>query len=216
MINRAVCLATILLFFFQIGTTPNDFVQWIFQGRQLTTDALIEWGALYPPMKQLWRLLSSPFLHLNALHLFSNVVFLYFIGNSPYCTMVVWSSSILSGEMMSANVLPCNIVIGISAGNFGLIALQILYIYRNFNDSALPIIKISFYILLTLLLIITSALNPKSSHVAHAVGFVNGAVTSTVFLQFHKVVKIVASVYMIAFFITNITLMALLSFEKCH
>ncbi|MCI1359010.1 MAG: rhomboid family intramembrane serine protease, partial [Lactobacillus sp.] len=69
----------------------------VFSGGSQNTNTLLKLGAMYNPLLvvkgQWWRLLTSQFLHIGILHLATNAVMIYYMGN--YLERILGSSRFL-------------------------------------------------------------------------------------------------------------------------
>ncbi len=126
---------------------------------------------------ELWRLLTSMFLHGDALHLFSNMVSLLIFGSyielsfSKYKFVLIYFISGFLGSLFTLFLLPLNTVsLGASGAIFGLIgaALSILIVERNNPLIILGLIYVFYFVIMSF----SSGIN----YIAHIFGLLGGFV----------------------------------------
>ena len=126
---------------------------------------------------ELWRLLTSMFLHGDALHLFSNMVSLLIFGSyielsfSKYKFVLIYFISGFLGNLFTLFLLPLNTVsLGASGAIFGLIgaALSILIVERNNPLIILGLIYVFYFVIMSF----SSGIN----YIAHIFGLLGGFV----------------------------------------
>ena len=126
---------------------------------------------------ELWRLLTSMFLHGDALHLFSNMVSLLIFGSyielsfSKYKFILIYFISGFLGSLFTLFLLPLNTIsLGASGAIFGLIgaALSILIVERNNPLIILGLIYVFYFVIMSF----SSGIN----YIAHIFGLLGGFV----------------------------------------
>ena len=131
---------------------------------------------------ELWRLVTSMFLHGDFLHLFSNMFSLLIFGSyvelsfSKYKFVLIYFISGFLGNLLTLFLLPSNIIsLGASGAIFGLIgaALSILITDRN-NPLIILGLIYAFYFVITSFL-------PGINYFAHIFGLLGGFATGYIF-----------------------------------
>ena len=126
---------------------------------------------------ELWRLVTSMFLHGDALHLFSNMVSLLIFGSyielsfSKLKFVLIYFVSGFLGSLFTVFFLPLNTIsLGASGAIFGLIgaALSILMLDRNKPLIILGLVY-AFYFVIT-------SFSPGINYFAHIFGLLGGFV----------------------------------------
>ncbi|MBY9014559.1 MAG: rhomboid family intramembrane serine protease [Candidatus Lokiarchaeota archaeon] len=124
---------------------------------------------------ELWRLVTSMFLHGDALHLLSNMVSLLIFGSyvelsfSKYKFVLIYFISGFLGSLFTIFLLPLNTIsLGASGAIFGLIgaALSILIVDRN-NPLIILGLIYAFYFVIT-------SFSPGINYFAHIFGLLGG------------------------------------------
>jgi len=127
---------------------------------------------------ELWRLVTSMFLHGDALHLFSNMLSLLIFGSyvelnfSKYKFVVIYFISGFLGSLFTVFLLPLNTrSLGASGAIFGLIgaALSISIVERN-NPLIILGLIYAFYFVIT-------SFSPGINYFAHIFGLLGGFAT---------------------------------------
>ena len=127
---------------------------------------------------ELWRLVTSMFLHGDALHLFSNMVSLLIFGSyielsfSKFKFVLIYFISGILGSVFTIFLLPLNTIsLGASGAIFGLIgaALSIQIFDRN-NPLILLGLVYAFYF-------VFSSFSPGINYFAHIFGLIGGFLT---------------------------------------
>ncbi len=126
---------------------------------------------------ELWRLVTSMFLHGDVLHLFSNMVSLLIFGSyielsfSKYKFVLIYFISGFLGSLFTLFILPLNTIsLGASGAIFGLIgaALSILIVERNNPLIILGLIYVFYFVIMSF----SSGIN----YIAHIFGLLGGFV----------------------------------------
>ena len=130
---------------------------------------------------ELWRLITSMFLHADALHLFSNMVALLIFGaaienNFPrYQYLIIYFISGLIGNLFSLVLLPLYVIsLGASGAIFGLIGAAFIFFVRE--DPSL--IGIS---LIYIVYFIFMSFQPGINYWAHIFGLAGGVLFGYIF-----------------------------------
>ncbi len=127
---------------------------------------------------ELWRLITSMFLHGDFLHLFSNMVSLLIFGSyielsfSKYKFVLIYFISGFLGSLLTVFFLPLNTIsLGASGAIFGLIgaALSILIIDRNNPLIILGLVYVFYFV--------ATSFSPGINYFAHIFGLLGGFVT---------------------------------------
>lgn len=110
-------------------------------GGSMDTETLIHFGAKYNPLimdGQWWRILSSMFLHIGFLHLFMNMLALYYLGTTvekiygSWRFLIIYFLSGIGGGLASF-ALTTNVSAGASGALFGLFGALLFFgvIYKK-------------------------------------------------------------------------------------
>jgi len=100
---------------------------------------VLAFGANYGPLVKagdIWRLVTSVFMHGNELHLLLNGYALYFLGRNleafygPWALFVFFLGSGVAGALASA-LLSSNISVGASGGIFGLLGASLVFAFKH-------------------------------------------------------------------------------------
>ena len=127
---------------------------------------------------ELWRLVTSMFLHGDALHLFSNMVSLLIFGSyielsfSKYKFVLIYFISGILGSVFTIFLLPLNTIsLGASGAIFGLIgaALSILIFDRNNPLIILGLVYVLYFVI--------TSFSPGINYLAHIFGLLGGFAT---------------------------------------
>jgi len=134
---------------------------------------------------ELWRLVTSMFLHGDALHLFSNMVSLLIFGSyielsfSKFKFVLIYFVSGFLGSLFTVFLLPLNTIsLGASGAVFGLIgaALSILIVERNNPLIILGLVYVSYFVF--------SSFSPGINYFAHIFGLLGGFVTGFILRRY--------------------------------
>lgn len=136
---------------------------------------------------EIWRLLTSMFLHGDALHLFSNMVSLLIFGAyvelsySKYQFIIIYIISGLFGSFFSMLLLPFNTIsLGASGAIFGLIgaAFSIQIVRRDTSLIFLGLIYVFYFVF--------SSFSPNINYFAHIFGLLAGLILGFLFKRNKK------------------------------
>jgi len=131
---------------------------------------------------ELWRLVTSMFLHGDFIHLFSNMFSLLIFGSyielsfSKYKFVLIYFISGFLGSLFTIFLLPLNTIsLGASGAIFGLIgaALSILITDRNNPLIILGLIYAGYFVI--------SSFSPGINYFAHIFGLLGGFGTGYLF-----------------------------------
>ncbi len=134
---------------------------------------------------ELWRLVTSMFLHGDALHLFSNMVSLLIFGSyielsfSKFKFVLIYFVSGFLGSLFTVFLLPLNTIsLGASGAVFGLIgaALSILIVERNNPLIILGLVYVFYFVF--------SSFSPGINYFAHIFGLLGGFVTGFILRRY--------------------------------
>lgn len=163
---------------------------------QATDDPVrfIELGALFTPFLaegQWWRLITAQFMHWGALHLFCNMLGLWFLGPlteallGPVRFVVAYLVCGTLGMLIAFWLAPHPIVLlGASASVMGLVGIQAAMALKAYRRTGNPVAKaqLSSMAQIVVLQAIFDTMVPEVSSTAHiggaAVGFLIGLVSS--------------------------------------
>jgi len=136
---------------------------------------------------EIWRLLTSMFLHGDALHLFSNMVSLLIFGAyvelnySKYQFIIIYIISGLFGSFFSMLLLPFNTIsLGASGAIFGLIgaAFSIQIVRRDTSLIFLGLIYVFYFVF--------SSFSPNINYFSHIFGLLAGLILGFLFKRNKK------------------------------
>ena len=148
-------------------------------------EAIAYLGARFPVTEAVWQPVTAGFMHGSATHMGGNAIFGVFMAvvlfgtHQMGATAFVWLFASVVGIMCEAALTPGVIVIGASAGNYGLVGLWTAGRWERARASLLTRREI-IRTLGVLLLLVPGALTPISSTgsrvavVAHVAGYVAG------------------------------------------
>ena len=131
---------------------------------------------------EVWRLFTSFFVHVDLLHLFSNMISLLIFGSyvelsfSRYKFVVIYFISGFLGSLFTIFFLPLNAIsLGASGAIFGLIgaALSISIVERNTPLIILGLVYALYFVI--------SSFAPGINYFAHIFGLLGGFVTGYIF-----------------------------------
>ncbi|MCC6137623.1 MAG: rhomboid family intramembrane serine protease [Bdellovibrionaceae bacterium] len=158
----------------------------------MSTTLLVKYGGNIPYLTtsgQWWRLLTSPFLHLDIWHLVGNVSALYFAMVfiiqylTPNKIIVVYLGSAFVASLMSTLMNPVTTVsIGASGAIFGLYGALLVSIIMYRNQG----IKLNIWLVLTIIYFVYDNMGWGQKDIgywAHAGGFGAGAVITYMCLE---------------------------------
>ena len=147
-------------------------------------NTIVAYGANFAPAVQnfqIWRLLTSAFIHVDILHIFFNMYALYIIGKQIETFLgknkflIIYLVSAITGSLL-ANVVSDNLGIGASGAIFGLLGALIwfgyhyrLYLGQNLKTQIIPILILNLFI---------GIMVPNISLSAHIGGLVGGFLTT--------------------------------------
>lgn len=151
-----------------------------------TTDTAIMLGCYYKPFVlagEYWRLLTVGFVHVQSYHIFMNLVALYSLGRllermvGHWKFLLVLLFSIISGSLWIFILDGNTLVVGLSAGLYGLMAseLYIFYLKGLFNN---PMIKNEVIQMILINVLINFI--PGVSYTGHIGGFIGGLLMSMI------------------------------------
>jgi len=135
---------------------------------------------------ELWRLITSIFLHADAIHLFSNMVALLIFGaaienNFPrYQYIIIYFISGLIGNLFSLVLLPLYVIsLGASGAIFGLIGATFIFFVREEPSLiGISIIYIFYFIIMSF--------QPGINYWAHIFGLAGGVLFGYIFKRKKK------------------------------
>ncbi len=131
-----------------------------------------------------WRLFTYGFLHADIIHLFVNMVSLYYLGNYLQRVyprrqfIIILLASILGGGLLTYIVSPTALMVGISGGLYGLLGAYLLSIIEN-DMIRIPQIRAS--VIQVVVINVLISLMPGISLAGHLGGFVVGIVIAFLF-----------------------------------
>lgn len=150
------------------------------------TDNAILLGCYYKPFVlagEYWRLLTVGFTHVKSYHIFMNLVALYSLGRllermvGHWKFLLVLVFSIISGSLWIFILDGNTLVVGLSAGLYGLMALE-LYIFYLKGLLNNPMIKNEIIQMILINILINFV--PGVSYTGHIGGFIGGLLMSMI------------------------------------
>lgn len=157
-----------------------------------TRGAVRLFGASADAWPELHRWITAGFIHGGGAHAVGNAIFGLLIGWAAFQThgvgaaAFVWLASSAAGMIAQTSLHPEAMVIGASAGNYGLVGLWARGQWERARRRALPR-RETLRTLGVLMLLVPGAFTPFTSDgkpiavAAHALGFVGGALAGLVF-----------------------------------
>ena len=156
------------------------FVTCVLSNMKLTTGALVSFGALFTPlvkMGEIWRLVTTGFLHANIFHLLFNMYSLYLIGTQvenfigKWKFLTLYLISLLSASLMSGVINSYTVSVGASGAIFGLLGALVYfgYQYRVYLGSILKNQIIPLIVLNLLLGFLQSGID-NAAHIGGLIG----------------------------------------------
>jgi len=161
---------TLLYFFFSFDVTDEIFFSLV----QINSKVIYD--------LEIWRLVTSTFLHGDLLHLFSNMFSLLIFGSyvelgfSKYKFVLIYFISGFLGSLFSVFLLPLNTIsLGASGAIFGLIgaALSLLMEDRNNPLIIIGLVYAGYFVI--------SSFSPGINYFAHIFGLLGGFGTGYLF-----------------------------------
>lgn len=164
------------------------FLSLEFVGDSTSVESLIQFGAIYPPLLQegeWWRLLTAMFLHIGWVHLFVNMIALYYLGivaEKIYGTMRFSMIYILAGlgGAVASFAFTNAVSAGASGALFGLFGALLYFTLRHkqlVNAAFKTNLMLILFINLLLGLIIPNI--DLSAHLGGLIfGFISAILTS--------------------------------------
>ncbi len=154
---------TLLYFFFSFGLFDDIFYLLV----QINSEVVYN--------LELWRLVTSMFLHGDALHLLSNMISLLIFGSyvelsfSKYKFVLIYFISGFLGSLFTVFFLPLNTIsLGASGAIFGLIgAVLSMFIFDRNNPLIILGLIYAFYFVIT-------SFRPGVNYFAHIFGLLGG------------------------------------------
>ncbi|MFW9971041.1 MAG: rhomboid family intramembrane serine protease [Candidatus Odinarchaeota archaeon] len=125
---------------------------------------------------EVWRLITSIFVHANLMHLFSNMIALLLFGAtveinkniSKIQYLIIYFFSGFIGNLFSLLLLPMNVVsLGASGAIFGLIGVSFIIVAMDYRPLLiLALFYIGFFII--------TSFSPGINYLAHIFGLLGG------------------------------------------
>ena len=186
--------ATYVLMWISIAVAIGVAVDGVGLGRDVLASEIGRQGALYGPLVgdgELWRIVTSGFLHAGLIHLLFNMYALYILGTMVEPVIgrlrfvLIYFVSLLAGSLGVLLVSPDAPTVGASGAVFGLMGAAIVIMRSRGIDpmaSGLPL-------WLGLNLVITFAI-PNISIGGHIGGLIGGALAAVVMFELPQRVKL--------------------------
>lgn len=195
----------------------NIFMYFLLEvnGGSETIETLIEFGAKYNPAmienNEWWRIVSSMFIHIGFLHLFMNMIAIYFLGTlieriyGSWRFLLIYLLSGVGGGIASF-AFSVNVSAGASGAIFGLFG-AILFFGLIYRQIFLKTIGLNIVIILIINIVFGFSF-PQIDMAAHIGGLVSGFIVSAVvFLPKKRIIPLqvissIGYVFFLLFFIT--------------
>ena len=184
-------------------------------GGSTNIETLVKYGAKYNPAivsGEWWRIISSMFLHIGALHLFMNMLAIYYLGTaverifgSTRFVIIYFISGVIGG--LTSFAFNTHIAAGASGALFGLFGALLYFgvihkqlFYQTMGKSVIFILLIN---------LVFGFLVPQIDMGAHVGGLIGGfiaaAITSLPYqkhsVKLHKVLGVISFLIMIVFLV---------------
>jgi rhomboid protease GluP len=182
-----------------IGMNLSVFALEIVSGGSQNLETLYQLGALSPEevwLGEWWRVLSANFLHFGWLHLITNMLGLYFLGQfvelaigiSRYLFIYLISGT---GSMLAFSVLAIKfgdsqqLLVGASAAIMGLVGVIGAMFFRDWRKekSRTATKRLRFILLVIVLQFVFDLTTPKVSFLSHILGLVIGLIAGYLLLS---------------------------------
>jgi rhomboid protease GluP len=176
-----------------IGMNLSVFALEIVSGGSQNLETLYQLGALSPEevwLGEWWRVLSANFLHFGWLHLITNMLGLYFLGQfvelaigiSRYLFIYLISGT---GSMLAFSVLAIKfgdsqqLLVGASAAIMGLVGVIGAMFFRDWRKekSRTATKRLRFILLVIVLQFVFDLTTPQVSFLSHLLGLAIGSIT---------------------------------------
>lgn len=174
-----------LVVFLLVFSLPKEGMEWIFQTFSFSSAGMFE----------IWRWITSLFLHASASHLFFNMLGLYFFGKileeevpKQWFLSIYFVSGLLGNLFfMFTSVNP---VVGASGAMFGVMGAAMLLnpikkIHFYIFPLPLGLVAVMFVIVETMIVYFQPEFGTNFGNVAH-VAHIGGLITGSVFAFFHN------------------------------
>lgn len=163
------------------------FIMLELSGSSTDTETLIAYGAKYNPAiidGEWWRLVSSMFLHIGFLHLFMNMIAVYYLGAMVERIYGSWRFLLIYfmagiGGSLASFVFSTNVSAGASGALFGLFGAMLLFgltykkiFFQTMGNNILLLIGINIVFGFTV---------PQIDISAHLGGLIAGFIASAIF-----------------------------------
>jgi rhomboid protease GluP len=182
-----------------IGMNLSVFALEIVSGGSQNLETLYQLGALSPEevwLGEWWRVLSANFLHFGWLHLITNMLGLYFLGQfvelaigiSRYLFIYLISGT---GSMLAFSVLAIKfgdsqqLLVGASAAIMGLVGVIGAMFFRDWRKekSRTATKRLRFILLVIVLQFVFDLTTPQVSFLSHILGLVIGLIAGYLLLS---------------------------------
>ena len=167
------------------GSGPSTLHKYFIDNRSFEAGFLDRWGGEYGPSTriQAYRIVTYGLLHQNVLHLLGNLLIFGLVGFSlehRYGTLrvaFVWLFATVGAGLCVAIGRGCTVVVGLSAGIWGMFALFLVDLAVHFRVLR----AVAFLVFLVFEIAGTLTAPNATSFIAHASGFALGAPASLMF-----------------------------------
>jgi rhomboid protease GluP len=179
-------LMYIITVFYEYDT--NEFLQ-----PKIST--LIKFGAKDPSKMhgyEIWRWFTPSLLHLNLMHLFSNMIMQLILGSRLEPTVGLWRTIVVYevsgfGGVLFSSLVSDGIAVGASTCLFGLLSSMIVWVIMNWNRLPDSPYKIFALVWLIMMLIFNIMMGVSSEHIdnwGHFGGMITGAPLALVLFKY--------------------------------
>lgn len=215
-----ITLIDIIMYFITVfyDYNTNEFLQ-------PKLDTLILFGAKDPSkMKtyEIWRWITPTILHLDLMHLFSNMIMQLILGSRLEPTVGLWRTIVVYelsgfGGVLFSSLVSTGIAVGASTSLFGLIGAMLAWVIMNWSRLGDNPYKVFALIWLIVLLIFNILIGVTSEHIdnwGHFGGLITGIGAALAIFKYvggnetkrDKLTHLIAAGYLAFYFILGLSL----------
>ena len=164
----------------------NFILSFLLQMNYDSVASMIVMGADYKMftlgLNQFWRLLTYSFVHGSIIHLLMNMYSLYILGSALEESIgslkfgIILYGSTICGALLNGILLDNSMIVGLSGGLFGLMAVYLIMAYRGGYLS-------SYYLLQIILVNVAISFVANVGIIVHLGGFIAGVIFYLLFFD---------------------------------